>query len=373
MVSLTGSTGSTSSKDLSHLILHGVRVTGEELGRGAYGRVFEVDHGGTRCAAKEIHDALLQYSHGEALQKIKDDFITECFVWSTLRHPNVVLFLGIYYPLGDESGIPIMVMEKMQESIRSLVEKYKNIPLLVKLSILHDVCLGLRYLHGLTPSIIHRDLSTNNILITPRLVAKITDLGQAKLLKLESFSTMSVAPGTVVFMPPEALENNPRYGPELDIFSLGAVTIHLATQVWPSPSALVEFNEETGKREMVSEVARRKEYIDMMSGVAAADLVPLVVSCLEDNPRKRPQLEEVTDTIDTLMNTFNNNTTYDGMDVPAWLCDISGGQDMLPYTQIPVLCVCICRVCSMACNNTQILCIVIFSSSLLQWTCSRNR
>ena len=340
---MAGITGLTSykSKDLSHLILHGVKITGEELGRGAFGRVFEVDHGGTRCAAKEVHELLLQYSQGEALQKLKDDFITESFVWSTLRHPNVVLFLGIYYPLGDESGLPIMVMEKMQESIRSLVEKYENIPLLVKLSILHDVCLGLRYLHGLSPAIIHRDLSTNNILLTPRLVAKITDLGQAKLLKKESFSTMSMAPGTVMFMPPEALEYRPLYGPQLDIFSFGAVTLHLVTQVWPSPSALVRFDEETGRREMVPEVARRKEYIDMMTG-AAADLVPLVESCLEDNPNKRPQLKEVTDTIETLMSTFKNNTTRDGMDVPAWLCEISGGQDMLPCTQLPVLCVCMC-------------------------------
>ena len=341
---MAGILSSTSykSKDLSHLILHGVKVTGEELGRGAFGRVFEVDHGGTRCAAKEIHELLLQYSQGEALEKLKDDFVTECSVWSTLRHPNVVLFLGIYYPLGDESGLPVMVMEKMQESIRSLVEKYEDIPFLVKLSILHDVCLGLRYLHGLSPAIIHRDLSTNNILVTPRLEAKITDLGQAKLLKMESFSTMSMAPGTVIFMPPEALENRPIYGPQLDIFSLGAVTLHLVTQVWPSPSALVRFDEETGRREMVPEVTRRREHIDKMSG-AAADLVPLVVSCLEDNPNKRPQLKEVTDTIATLISTYVNDTTRDGMDVPTWLCEISGGQDMLPCTELPVLfCVCAC-------------------------------
>ena len=345
------------SKDLSHVILHGVKDTGEELGRGAFGRVFEVDHGGTRCAAKEIHKLLLQYAEGEALQKIKDDFITECFVWSTLRHPNVVLFLGIYYPLGVESGLPIMVMEKMQESIRTLVEKYENIPLLVKLSILHDVCLGLRYLHGLTPPIIHRDLSTNNILVTPRLEAKITDLGQAKLLQLESYSTMSMVPGTLIFMPPEAMESKPRYGPELDIFSFGAVTLHLVTQVWPSPSALVWFNEETGKREMVPEVARRKEYIDMMTG-APADLVPLVVSCLEDNPNKRPPLEEVTDSIVTLMGTIKNNTTRDGMDVTTWLFDISG-QDILPNTQLLVLCVC-CMCVSVRACNPPCMCVSMF-------------
>ena len=76
------------------LILHGVNPTGKEIGRGAYGRVFEVNYEGTLCAAKEVHALLLQYAQGEDLEKIKDDFLTECQIWSTLRHPCVVQFLG---------------------------------------------------------------------------------------------------------------------------------------------------------------------------------------------------------------------------------------------------------------------------------------
>ena len=78
----------------NHFILHGVMPTGEEIGRGAYGRVFEVDYEGTLCAAKEIHELLLHYAQGDALQKIKDDFIHESQIWSTLHHPCVVQFLG---------------------------------------------------------------------------------------------------------------------------------------------------------------------------------------------------------------------------------------------------------------------------------------
>ena len=57
----------------------------------------------------------------------------------------------------------------MQESVTSLLDKHDNIPLLVKLSILHDVSLGLRYLHGHNPPIVQRNLSPNNILVTPHL------------------------------------------------------------------------------------------------------------------------------------------------------------------------------------------------------------
>ena len=76
------------------LVLHGVTFTGKEIGRGAYGRVFEVDYEGTLCAAKEVHALLLQYAQGDDLQKIEDDFLSECRIWNTLHHPCVVQFLG---------------------------------------------------------------------------------------------------------------------------------------------------------------------------------------------------------------------------------------------------------------------------------------
>ena len=87
-------TTSTVATRWSSINLHGVNPTGEEIGRGAYGRVFEVDYEGTLCSAKEVHALLLQYAQGDGLQKIIDDFLSECQIWSTLRHPCVVQFLG---------------------------------------------------------------------------------------------------------------------------------------------------------------------------------------------------------------------------------------------------------------------------------------
>jgi len=146
-----------------------VARTGVELGVGSYGKVIEVKYDGKLCASKEIHCWVYRLYNEEELPKVKGRLLQECHLWSTLCHPNVVPFLGIYYPSSEESGLPVMVMEKMQESVTSLVDKHDNIPLLVKLSILHDVSLGLRYLHGHNPPIVHRDLSPNNILVTPHL------------------------------------------------------------------------------------------------------------------------------------------------------------------------------------------------------------
>ena len=84
------------------LTLYGVNPTGKEIGRGAYGRVFEVDYQGTLCAAKEVHALLLQYSQGEEFRKITTDFLNECQIWSTIRHPCIVQFLGIIFYLSRD-------------------------------------------------------------------------------------------------------------------------------------------------------------------------------------------------------------------------------------------------------------------------------
>ena len=77
------------------IILYGVNPTGKNIGRGSYGRVFEVNYEGTLCAAKEILSEVLQYSVRDDLQNIKDNFLRECQIWSSLRHPCIVQFLGL--------------------------------------------------------------------------------------------------------------------------------------------------------------------------------------------------------------------------------------------------------------------------------------
>ena len=211
-----------------------------------------------------------------------------------------------------------MVVEKMHCSLRNLVKQYENIPMNVKLSILHEVCLGLRYLHSRSPVIIHRDLTPNNILLGGHLEAKITDLGVAKVLKPDDQRTMTKLPGTPDFMLPEALIKCPAYGTSLDIFSYGGVILHATTQLWPEPTDPFELNPGSGKREIVSEVKRRQRYLDKMTG-GAADLKSLVMSCLHDNPENRPSVTQVSVRISELKDLYSIKlNSYDGMSPTAW-------------------------------------------------------
>lgn len=141
---------------LYHLYLNGVRPNGKAIGAGAYGKVFEVEYCGNVFAAKEIHPVLVQDVGREESEGIKRAFLNECIQSMALGHPNVVTFLGIYTP-NIESLLPVLVMERMQESLTSFVVKYRNIPMYVKLSVLLDVSQGLWYLHTHHPPIVHRD------------------------------------------------------------------------------------------------------------------------------------------------------------------------------------------------------------------------
>ena len=204
-------------------------------------------------------------------------------------------------------------MEKMQCSLRSFVERFERdkIQMYTKLSILHDVSMGLWYLHIRQPPVVHRDLTPNNILLGSHLEAKITDLGVAKVMRdTDSGRHLTKVPGTPHFMPPEALDDNPAYGPSLDVFSFGAVVLYVDTQEWPEPRAREKRNPETGKRELVSEVERRQEYIDKMEDTEiGTEIRPLVISCLNDDPNTRPVITEISRSVKELKGHFGHQGT----------------------------------------------------------------
>ena len=223
----------------------------------------------------------------------------------------------------DQYRLPVMVMEKMQYSLRGLVERYENIPLNVKLTILDEVCLGLRYLHSRNPPIVHRDLTPNNILLGYHLEAKITDLGVAKVLRNDdNQKTMTKLPGTPDFMPPEALSRRPVYGPSLDVFSYGGVILTVTTQLWPQPTDRVRLIPETNAWEVVSEAKRRQQFLDKMTG-SAAHLKRLVISCLEDNPKHRPGVAEVSTTIKKIKDVCSQLRGRDRMSTTEWWAEVN--------------------------------------------------
>ena len=149
-----------------------------------------------------------------------------------IRHPHIVQFLGLCYLEG--SALPVLVMERLDRSLDELLESSPGLPLTLKQSLLTDVAQGLLYLHTHNPPIVHSDLSARNVLLTSSLVAKISDLGNARIVNLQPgqlAKTLTRVPGAQLYMPPESFDQRSRYGPRLDIFSFGHLALFTLTQV----------------------------------------------------------------------------------------------------------------------------------------------
>ena len=95
--------------------LTGVKITDRVLGHGSYATVLELEYLGLKCAGKKVHDVLLRWPYHyyvaqEDASHAVCRFEEECRLLSQIRHPNIVQFLGVYFP---EQGVqvPILVME----------------------------------------------------------------------------------------------------------------------------------------------------------------------------------------------------------------------------------------------------------------------
>ena len=218
---------SISATELRQFQIPGARAKGKTLGRGAYGTVEEYDVGGVPCAGKRIYDVLLQ----AGARHVVRHYVEECKLMAKLRHPNIVQFLGVCFP--TESALPVLIMERLTTDLHSLLENTPNIRPSLKMSFMTDVARGLAYLHSHRDSIIHSDLSARNVLLNSSLVAKISDLGNSRIVNLSpvEVADLSFAPGAPVYMPPEISEGSSCYGPSLDVFSFGHLGLFTALQV----------------------------------------------------------------------------------------------------------------------------------------------
>lgn len=282
--------------ELKNVTLKDVTMLNKELGRGAYGCVFTVKYGEVVYAAKKIHPILIENVGNKEKEKIREDFIRECLCCSSIQHPNIVQFVGVCFPSGQPCSFPVMVMELMETSLTKFVEENKSqIAIQTKFSILYDVSLGLSFLHNRKPQILHRDLSSSNVMLTSELVAKIGDLGVAKIVQVDNKQTknkLTAAPGTQHFMPPEALVDNPVYGSPIDVFSFGGVALHVFSEEWPVPLGCKIKDPITNKLLALTEAERWQQYLDKMTG-EAAELRKTIEQCLDDDPNERPLMQDV--------------------------------------------------------------------------------
>ena len=269
------------------LIITDLVFTDVQLGRGADATVYAVEWNGTVCAAKRLHDILLEDESPGGADKLISNFEAECLTWSKLRHPGVVQFLGVH--LDRRSRLPVLVMEKMDTSLRKYVEDHskEEFPLHQKMFVLRQVTQALAYLHSQNPPLVHHDLSPNNVLLNVVLfMTKVSDFGMSRAINPSALTRKSSIKGTLAFMAPEALQKVPKYDTKLDVFSFGNVVISTLTHEWPDPEAPNKY--EGDQLIALSELQRREHCTELFTAQEKQLFLPIVRQCLENRPDKRP-------------------------------------------------------------------------------------
>ena len=271
----------------------------ESLGSGSYGGVCKAKCDGLLCAAKIMHPTLFDL-RDPGTESYLRKFREECHLLSLARHPNVVQYLATYYD--PDTRLPVLLMELCDESLTSFLERSPG-PLSyhIQLNICHDITRALVYLHS--NHLIHRDLTGNNVLMIAGTRAKITDFGMSKLATVNPRMTaLTLCPGNLLYMSPEALDEAKTYTAKLDIFSFGVIVIQILTRQFPNPTdrfctiSLPQVNEEI--RRVVPETERREAHLKLIPDTHS--LKPLALQCLKKEERQRPSALQLSERLSEL-------------------------------------------------------------------------
>ena len=280
----------------------------QTLGIGSYGKVCKAKCNDLLCAAKLIHETLFTSNPTVQLPVVPQKehrlpirrFEQECEFLSTIRHPNIVQYLGIYRD--PDTSLPALLMELMDGSLTHFLESSPQpIPYHSQVNICHDIALALSFLHS--NDILHRDLSSNNVLLIGNVRAKVTDFGMARLGDHNPQTTrliLTTCPGANVYMPPEAVQEEPVYTEKIDCFSFGVIIIQILSQQFPEPSNRKkkvsisnhpDLPSDTVADVPVPEVERRQNHICTID--PNHTLLQVALDCLKDRDVERPSAQQL--------------------------------------------------------------------------------
>lgn len=249
----------------------------EEIGAGAMGRVYRArDSRLERDVAIKILPPL-SFADPQARKRFRQ----EALALSKLNHPNVATI----HDFDSDGELDYLVMEHI--SGLSLDEKIAGAPLAER----EILRLGVQLAEGLDAAhqegILHRDLKSANLRVTPEGRLKILDFGLAKLLPevSPSASTSSGNPpaiaGTLPYMAPEQVLGE-KLDPRTDLYAAGNVLYEMATGKAP-------FERTLGSR-LIDEILHQPPVAPRaLNSRISPGLENVILKCLEKSPENRYQ------------------------------------------------------------------------------------
>jgi mitogen-activated protein kinase kinase kinase ANP1 len=198
-----------------------------------------------------------------------------------LSHDNIVK----YYQTDlseDISGIDVLLEFVPGGSLKRILQKFHSleVPIIRKYS--KQLLDGLKYLHD--NNIIHRDLKSANVLISPSGVLKLTDFGSSRKFDDIELQWSKSLKGSPYWMAPEVV-NRKGHSYSADIWSFGCVLIEMVTGHPPWS------NYSHDAKEVLSLIAKENSYPDIP--VCDSELKIVITACIQRDSKLRPSPREI--------------------------------------------------------------------------------
>lgn len=255
-------------------------LLGERVGIGSFGEVHRgLWRGTTEVAVKRILDQELN-------DTILEEFALEVDIMRRLRHPNVLLLMGVVTAAGSLSivtefihrGSLFKLLHRPQpEAVKAaLAEDRRRIRFCI------DVAKGMHYLHTCIPIIVHRDLKSPNLLVDKDWTVKVCDFGMSRMKKNTFLSSKSNA-GTPEWMAPEVLRNE-ESDEKCDVYSYGVILWEIATmkEPWAELNAM----------QVVGAVGFQGKRLDLENNKICPEMKELLKRCFSEKSSGRPSFLE---------------------------------------------------------------------------------
>lgn len=278
------------------------------LSRGASGTVSSARHADWRVqvAVKHLH------IHTPLLDSERKDVLREAEILHKARFSYILPILGI---CNEPEFLGIVTEYMPNGSLNELLHRkteYPDVAWPLRFRVLHEIALGVNYLHNMTPPLLHHDLKTQNILLDNEFHVKIADFGLSKwrMMSLSQSRSSKSAPegGTIIYMPPENYEpgQKSRASIKHDIYSYAVITWEVLSRKQPFEDVTnplqIMYSVSQGHRPVINEESLPYDIPHR------AHMISLIESGWAQNPDERPSFLKCLIELEPVLRTFEEIT-----------------------------------------------------------------
>lgn len=253
---------------------------GPQIGSGGFGVVHKAKFRNETVAVKKIH------AHALSNAASVGEFQSEVAVLCTLRHPNILRFVGA---CTKPPNLMIITEFMSRGTLFDLLHQSQarvTWPMRKKFAL--DTCKGMRYLHD--SKLLHRDLKSSNLMLDKDMNCKVGDFGLTRISKGSAAVQMTGQCGTFQYMAVEVLANRP-YSEKADVFSFGIL-------LWEMVARKLPF---FGMQPMQVGLAVLNQGLrPTIPPKTPLPLCNMMRACWDSDPLKRPSFAQLVDALEAM-------------------------------------------------------------------------